>query len=100
MTGEQLSLLSKAGVTMTMLRLMYFLKYPRRYAEIYSETGIDRSTVRKLIISYPDMIQKKSLPFDEFGRERGKPPVAIVLGPEGKKTVETLFKERVITTIT
>jgi len=73
------------------LKVLNYIRIPRRYEDIHRETGIDRTVVRKMINRSPGLMKKVPLPVNDENRERGKPPVAIVATERGKQLIDKLI---------
>lgn len=74
------------------LRLLVFLRNPRRPAEVFDELGIERTILRRMYLRSPKLIDRIELTVDPDNRERGKNPIAYTLTNEGRYFVDRIFK--------
>jgi len=76
---------------MAALRVLVFVRQPRRFSEIEEFIGTERMAVNRMVSRCPELLQKIQLPLCDLSRERGKPPVAIVATERANELLKRLF---------
>ncbi|SEG89403.1 hypothetical protein SAMN05444390_11213 [Marinobacterium lutimaris] len=84
-------LLDEGISSIAALRLLVFVRHPRRFSEIEEFIGTERTVVNRMVSRCPGLLKKIQLPQDEWNRERGKPPVAIVATDRANRLLKNLL---------
>lgn len=84
-------LLDEGISSIAALRLLIFVRHPRRFSEIEEVIGTERTVVNRMVSRCPGLLRKVQLPQDEWNRGRGKPPVAIVATDRAQRLLKNLL---------
>ena len=84
-------LLDEGVSSIAALRLLVFVRHPRRFSEIEEMIGTERTVVNRMVSRCPGLLKKIQLPQHVWNRERGKPPVAIVATDRAQRLLKNLL---------
>lgn len=84
-------LLDEGISSIAALRLLIFVRHPRRFSEIEEAIGTERTVVNRMVSRCPSLLKKIQLPQHVWNRERGKPPVAIVATDRAQRLLKNLL---------
>ncbi len=78
------------NLTPQALKILLFLKTPRRPQVMLDELGVDRGSLNKVVRRHSELMSRRVVKDKHVARGPGKLPIEYYLTPKGKRLVKSL----------